>query len=180
MPEATSWSREFKAYAKECSKVLTRRAVGPWQIGDDFGNALIHFEYARKARDYELIAAYTRFLMHGVPFYDIKNTHNTLKEMYPDKTVWSEITADHLNAYAVIYKAFGEWALTQSEKFTIRDSGLLRSLTKVCFEDLSAKRADILAVIIRRGIIDEKEARSAIEDFNDINDTTPVLLGGAL
>jgi hypothetical protein len=40
-----------------------------------------------------LIAAYTRFLMHGVPVYDIKNAHNTLKEMYPGTPVWSEITA---------------------------------------------------------------------------------------
>jgi hypothetical protein len=177
MPEATSWSREFKAYAKACSDIIDRLSVGPWQIGDDFGNALIHFEYARKARDYELIAAYTRFLMHGVPVYDIKNTHNTLKEMHPGTPVWSEITADHLNAYAVIFEAFGEWSTTQSEAYTIRDSGLLRALTKLCFEDLNIERAKTIAVIISRGIVDSDEARAAIDGFSAV---TPLLVDGAL
>lgn len=177
MPEATSWSREFKAYAKACSDIIERLSVGPWQVGDNFGNALIHFGYARKARDYELIAAYTRFLMHGVDFYAIKNTHNALREMYPGTPVWSEITTDHLNAYAVIFKSFHEWAITQSDAFDIRDSGLLRSLTKLCFEDVSIERTKIIAVIISRGIVDSDEARAAIAGFSAV---TPILLDGAL
>lgn len=180
MPEIVGKTEEFDAFSRECAAVLKQRAHAVEFTSPDYtehNNAFARFNIARLEEDHDLIAAYSRFLLHGYPANDIQTSMAAFKLIRPSAHPWRILTAEHLDAYHLLYEAFGEIKTsTAASETTYRMVGKL-PVVILCFTDFSMQRAETIAMIIRRGITRVDGIGAALSDFKML---TPSLMEGAL
>jgi hypothetical protein len=180
MPEVVGNTEDFNRFSRECSAVLKRRSdfvdfSSPKYT--EYQNAHARFNIARLEEDYELIAAYSRFLLHGYSTIEVKTSMAALQLVGASIPLWRAVTAEHLDAYRVLYEAIDEVETARGmPESRHRMVGKL-PIVVLCFADLSMKRAETIAMIIRRGITRAEDISAALSDFTML---TPSLLEGAL
>lgn len=173
------WTAELQKYVEKAYVVLKQRAMDSDTINDTanypaHSRALMVYKDAMTRKDHALIQAFHGLIMEVSNPEDIELAMNASRFNHP----CARLTAEHLEAYGIIKSAYGKWRGSKplwSNQVTLGDEEMMFVLARICFEDVSVTRANAIATLLDRDIVEESALRDALEGFSGVE--TPLLEG---
>jgi hypothetical protein len=143
----------------------------------EYSNTSMHFGEANMRKHYDLIRTYVRHLHTGFSVDSIRYTYYALRHVHPKAVLHTTVNTDHLAACESIIDAFKSGPNGYTITLPLPEADPLLLLVIVGLEDLIPQKAETVAMLIRRGITNPEDVRSALKDFAGIS---PSLVDGTL